>query len=125
MFVGSGLAELPRTKRRDFECFLPGQYMDQAKATADDERSPEQRLYLFWRGIGSEVEVLGRNAEQQVPDRATNDECLETCLLEFARDVLSAARNLASADRMFTGTVYARCVGGSPGHQACEQAVNH
>ena len=47
--------------------------VDDAKAPADDEGAPEQRLHLLGRGVGGDVEVLRAQADEQVAHRAADD----------------------------------------------------
>ena len=48
-------------------------HVHDAKAPADDEGAPEQRLHLLGRGVGGDVEVLRPQADQQVAHRAADD----------------------------------------------------
>ena len=82
--------------------------MHQPKPPADDKGAPEQRLDLFGRRVGSDVEVFRRDPEQKIAHGAADDEGLEARLLQLARDIDRRARKLAPAHRMCVGTEYAR-----------------
>ena len=105
MLVGRVVAGLRGAKGRDFDRLRSDVYVDQAEPAADDERAPEQRLHLLRPGVGGDVEILGLDAEQQVANRAADDECLEAGVLQLARDLERAAAQLSAADRMVGGAV--------------------
>jgi len=52
--------------------FPPEHHVHQAEAPADDDGAPEQGLHLFGARVGGDVEVLRRDAEQQVAHRAAH-----------------------------------------------------
>ena len=60
VLVGGVVADLTRAERRDLDRLGAGQHVHQPKAPADDERAAKQRLHLLRRGVGRDVEVLGR-----------------------------------------------------------------
>ena len=125
VLVGGIVAGLPPAKGRNFDGLRPGENMHEAKAPPDDERAAEERLHLFRRRVGGEVEVLGRDAEQQVAHGTADDECLEPGLLQLAHDVERGARELAAANRVLLGAVDARFAARFAGNQARKQAAYH
>ena len=78
--IGSGRIH-QRAEGRDLDdlaqaAILPAaaeHHVHDAKAPADDEGAAEQRLDLFGRRIGRDVEVFRAQAEQQVAHRAADD----------------------------------------------------
>ncbi len=55
--------------------------MDESKTPADDAGTTEGALHLLRFSIGSDIEVFGPDAEQQITNGAADEECLEACLL--------------------------------------------
>ena len=101
--------------------------MHEPEAAADDEGAAEQRLHLLGPGVGGDVEILGLDAEQQVAHGAADDEGLEAGLVQLARHLERAARQLLAADRMVARAVDAGlpCRALLAGKQAGEQAADH
>ena len=108
VLVGGVVACLPCAERRYLDRFRSREHVDQPEAPADDEGATKQRLDLFRRRVGRDVEILGRDAKQQVAHRAADDKGLEAGLLQLAGHVLRAARDLGPAYRMGIGAVDAR-----------------
>jgi hypothetical protein len=78
---------LRRAERRHFEDVGADVDVHEAEAAADDVRAPEQRLHLFGRRIGGDVEVLRREAEHEVAHRAADHERLEAASCSFSTTV--------------------------------------
>ena len=57
---------------RDLDRLRPQHHVHEAKASPDDERAPEQRLHLLGPGVGRDVEILGRDAEEQIAHGAAH-----------------------------------------------------
>ena len=72
-----------------------------AKAPADDEGAAEQRLHLFGRGVGGNVEVLGAQADQQVAHRTADDIGLITGILERVHHIHGAVVDQLDVDTVF------------------------
>ena len=125
MLIGSVVAGLQRAEGCHLDGLGSGQNVDQPEAAANDECAPEQRLDLLRCRVGGEIEVFGRDPEQQVAHRAADDEGFEACLLELADDVVRAARDLTSADRMRIRSVNEWFGRGPAGNQAREKAADH
>ena len=66
--AGVGAAE-----RRHLHRIGAEHHVHQAKAPADDEGAPEERADLLRARVGGDVEVLRRDAEEQVAHRASHD----------------------------------------------------
>ena len=125
VLIGCVVAGLQRAESRHFDGLGAGQNVDQPEAAADDEGASEQRLDLLRCRVGGEIEVFGRDSEQQVAHRAADDEGFEACLLELADDVVRAARDLTSADRMRVRSVNEWFGRGLAGNQAREYVSDH
>ena len=74
VLVGGVLAGLRGAERRHFDRLRPDVHVDQAEPAADDESAAEQRLHLLGACVGRDVEILRLDPEQQVADRAADDE---------------------------------------------------
>ena len=125
VLIGCVVAGLQGAEGCHLDGLGSGQNVDQPEAAADDECPPEQRLDLLRCRVGGEIEVFGRDPEQQVAHRAADDEGFEACLLELADDVVRAARDLTSADRMRIRSVNEWFGRGPAGNQAREKAADH
>ena len=104
MLVGR-VVTLCGAKRRDLDCFRAGVDVHEPEPAADDERAPEQWLHLLGPRIGRDVEILRLDAEQQIAHGAADDVRLESRVLQSARHVERAARELCAAQRMIGRTV--------------------
>ena len=100
MLVGGVLGLLRRAERRHFEHLRADVHVHQPEPAADDVRAAEQRLDLLGRRVGRDVEVLRRQAEQQVAHRAADDERLEAGFVQLLGHHARAARHLVAAHRM-------------------------
>ena len=107
MLVGRIVA-LRRAERRDLDRLRTDVHVHEAEPAADDERAAEERLDLLRLGVGREVEVLGFDPEEQIAHGAADDVRLEACVLQLARHLERAARELAAAERVVGGPVHAR-----------------
>jgi hypothetical protein len=85
-------------------------HFDQGTALADvgqTEASPDQAaprknvLDLFGGGAGSDIEILGRLAQQQVANTAADNEGLEASLLKFADDIACMRTELSEPYAVF------------------------
>ena len=124
MLVRSVVARLAAAEGRHFDGLRTRQDVHEPKAPADDEGTPEERLHLLGRRVGGEVEILRLETEQQIANGATHDERLEARLLELARDVQRAARDLGAANAMRVRTEQTRLGHGSARDQPREKATN-
>ena len=125
VLVGRVVAGLRGAKRRDLDRFRPDMDVDEPESAADDEGAAEQRLHLLRARVGGDVEILGLDAEQEVADRAADDERLEAGVVQLARHLERPAAQLRAADRVVAGPVDARRAGFVPsGQEAGEQAAN-
>ncbi len=68
------------------------------EAPPDDARAAEQAPHLFRRGIGGDVEILGRLAQQQVAHRAADHVALEPGLRQRFAGFQRAVVELVAAD---------------------------
>ena len=100
MLVGCVVARLRGAKRRHLEHVVADMDVHEPKAAADDERAPEQRLHLLGRRVGRDVEILRRDAEEQVAHRAADDERLESFFLQAPHDGARRVRQLLAAYRV-------------------------
>ena len=73
VLVGLAVRVVERAEGRDLDRLLPEHHVHEAEAAADDDGAAEMRLDLLRRGIGGDVEVLRRDAEQQVAHRAADE----------------------------------------------------
>ena len=71
--------------------------MDEAKAPPDDEGASKEWLDLFRCRVGSDVEILGRDSEEEIADGAADDERLEAFVLQAASNRLGGRRQLIAA----------------------------
>src|SRR5262249_44714808 len=124
VLVGGVLAFLAAAERGNLDRLRSREDMHQAEAPADDERAAEERLHFFRRGVGRDVEILGLKAEEQIAHGTAHDGRLETGLLELARDVERAARDLVAANPVRIRTVNARGGDGPARDQARKEATN-
>ena len=58
-----------RTKSRDFYDLIAEMHVREAKAPADEAAIAKQAPDLFRQGIGRHIEILRRNAEEQIAHR--------------------------------------------------------
>ena len=84
VLVGRHLGSLRRAERRDLEHLGADMHVHETEPAADDVGAPEQRLHLFGRRVGRDVEVFRRQPQQQVAHRAADDERLESRLVQFS-----------------------------------------
>ncbi|CAM2144817.1 hypothetical protein PT2222_160170 [Paraburkholderia tropica] len=92
-----------RAESRDFDDFLAELHVHDLEAAADDARAAEQLLHLVGRGVRGHVEVLGRDAEQQVAHRAADDERAKTRLLQAFGHAHSVAGDQRRVDAVHVG----------------------
>jgi hypothetical protein len=93
VLVGRVVAGLARAEGRHFDGLGPASTFTSRKRRPMMKARAEQRLHLLGSGVGGDVEVLGRDAEQQVAHRTADHERLVPRLLQLADHVLRAARN--------------------------------
>lgn len=75
-------------------------HVDQLEAPANDARVTEFGANLFGGGAGGDVEVLGRDAQHQVADTATDQVSLVARTLQALDDVHRVATELVALQRM-------------------------
>src|SRR6185312_1682662 len=125
MLVGGVVARLRGAERRHLEDVAADVDVHEPETAADDERAAKERLDLLGRGVGRNVEVLRRDAEEQVADGAADDERLEPFFLQPAHDGARRVRQLLLAYRVLVGRVDARSAPLLAGHEAGEQTADH
>jgi hypothetical protein len=76
-------------------------HMHDLEAAPDDARTAEQPPHFFRRGIGGDVEILGRLAQQQVAHRAADDVALVSGLRQRLAGFQRAVVELVAADAVF------------------------
>ena len=124
-FAGAGQG----TEGRDFDDLVAKAHMHDLEAPPDDARASEQRLHLFGRRVGGDVEILGFLADQQVAHRAADHIGLVAGLLQRVRDAGGVIGNRARIDAELVGAVdlgLARDLGraGCFGLAAPEQSID-
>ena len=129
VLVGGVLAGLRGTEGRDFDDLVAKAHMHDLEAPPDDARASEQRLHLFGRRVGGDVEILGFLADQQVAHRAADHIGLVAGLLQRVRDAGGVIGNRARIDAELVGAVdlgLARDLGraGCFGLAAPEQSID-
>jgi hypothetical protein len=86
-----------------FDRFRAEHHVHEPEAAADDDRAPEVRLDLLGRGIGGDVEVLRRHADQQVAHGAADEVGMMPGLLQRLAHPQCRARHLVAADAVLGG----------------------
>ena len=89
-----------RTEGGDFDDLTAEMHVDQLEAPTNDARVAELGTDLLGRGAGGDVEVLGRDAQHQVADAATNQICLVARTLQALDDVHRVAAELVALQRV-------------------------
>ena len=125
VLVGGLLRLLRRAEGGHLEHLGARVDVHQAEAPADDVGPAEERLDLLRRGVGRDVEVLGREAQEEIADRAAHHEGLESRLLQLFGHLARAARHLFAAHGVIGRRIDARGARRPAGNQACEQAADH
>ena len=108
----------------------PEHHMDDAKAPPDDEGPPKELLDLLGRGVGGDVKVLGRQAQQQVAHRAADDVGGVARLLQRAHDVGGAFVDQRGVDAVrlrphFHALAQPRAGAAGLADQAANQVFDH
>ena len=75
--------------------------MHDAEAAANNARGAEQGFGLFGRGVGGNVEILGLEPQEDVPDAASHDIGLVTGIVERIQHLEAAGADLLPGDAMF------------------------
>ena len=89
-----------RAKSRHFDDFLAEMHVRQAKAPADQAAIAKQAPHLFRQGVGRHVEVLRRDAQQQIAHRAAHQKCLISRLFEPVQHFQGVRRDRRTRYRM-------------------------
>ena len=91
--LGGGIVHVG-TKGGDLDHLVftasPVHHMHDAKASPNNESTPEQALDLFWRGVGRHVKILRPQTHHQVAYRPAHDIGFKTRLLEGVHHVEGA-----------------------------------
>ena len=85
--------DLHGAKRRDLDGLAAEDHVDDAEAPADEARATEEPLHGFRRRVGSDVEILRAQAQQQVAHAAAHHIRLEACLLQSFAGLERGARD--------------------------------
>ena len=85
----------------DLDGLATAHHMHDLEAPPDDARTAEQPPHLFRRGVGGDVEILGRLAQQQVAHRAADEVALVSRLRQRLAGFQRAVVKLVAADAMF------------------------
>ena len=89
-----------RPERRNFDDIHAEAHMGEMEASADETAIAEQLLHLLRVRVRRNVEVLGFEADQEVPDRASHKEGLVTRVLQPIKDLQRIRRDMGPRDRM-------------------------
>jgi len=82
-----------RAESRNLDDFMAEMHVRQAKTPADEAAIAKQAPDLFRQGVGGHVEILRRDAQEQVADRPTDQKPLITRLLEAVEDFQGVRRD--------------------------------
>ncbi len=79
----------------------PEVHMRQAKAAADQPAVAEGRAHLLGQRAGGDVEVLGRDTQQQIANATADQTGLVTGLVQTVQDVQRALADMRAGNGMF------------------------
>ena len=96
--VGGGIDE--RAERRCLDDVLAELHVHDLEPPADNPRAAEQLLHLVGSGVGGDVEVFRRHAQQQVAYCAAHDERAMAALLQAVGDANRVLRYQRRVDAM-------------------------
>ena len=100
-------------------------HVHQAEAPADEQRAAEQRLDLLGARVGGDVEVLGRDAEQQVAHRAADHVGGVARVAQHVAHLERAVADGVARDAVL-GSRGTRCgPGASQAEHAADEAFDH
>ena len=93
-------ADMRGAKRRDFDDLVPETHVREMKAPPDQPAIAEQLLHLVRVGVGGDIEVFRAQAQQQVADRAADQECLIAGLFQPVQNFERVRRDVGPRNRV-------------------------